>query len=101
MRKSTQKKCRYLRFAIMGMVQLQQSPKGKRQEAYLANISRDGIGLYIHKRISPGKTYYIRPMSWNNLDELWTARAVWCKPEGDCMMAGLKLISITHQDFGR
>jgi hypothetical protein len=28
-----------------------------------------------HQRWWLGETYYIRPMSWNNLDELWTIKA--------------------------
>ena len=85
----------------MGMVQLQQSPKGKGRESYLANISRDGIGLYTHKRVRPRQTYYIRPMSWNDLDELWTVKAVWCKAEGDFIMAGFKFTSMTDEEFDR
>jgi hypothetical protein len=85
----------------MGMVQLQQSPKGKGRESYLANISRDGIGLYTHKRVRPRQTYYIRPMSWNDLDELWVVKAVWCKAEWDCIMAGFKFTSMTDEDFDR
>ncbi len=98
MRKSPQDKRRFLRFPIMGMVQLNQRLKGKSKEAYLANISRDGIGLYIHKRVRPGQTYYIRPMSWNDFDDLWVVRAVWNKPEGDCVMAGFKFASMTDKD---
>jgi hypothetical protein len=85
----------------MGMVRLQQDPEAKSKEAYLANISRGGIGLYTHKRVRLRETYYIRPMSWNNLDELWTVKAVWCKAEGDLFMAGFKFTSMTDQEFDR
>ena len=83
----------------MGMVRLLQSPEDKGKEAYIANISRDGIGLYTRKQVRPGETYYIRPMSWNNLDELWAAKAVWYKAEGDCIMAGFRFTSMTDQGF--
>jgi hypothetical protein len=85
----------------MGMVQLQQSPKGKSKEAYIANISRGGIRLYTHKRVRPGETYYIRPISWDSPGELWEVKAVWCKAEGDFIVAGFKFISMTDQDFDR
>jgi hypothetical protein len=85
----------------MGMVRLQQNVKAKSKEAYLANISRGGIGLYTHKRVRVGETYYIRPMSWANLDELWAVKAAWCKAEGDFIMAGFKFTSITDQEFDR
>jgi len=101
MRKSSRNKRRFPRFAIMGMVRLQQNPKAKGKEAYLANISRDGIGLYTHKWVRRGETYYIRPMSWSNLDELWTVKAVWCKAEGDFIMAGFKFTSMTDQELDR
>ena len=99
MRKSPRDKRRFPRFAIMGMVRLQQSPKAKSKEAYLANISCGGIGLYTHKRVRLGETYYIRPMSWNDLDELWTVEAVWCKADGNCIMAGFRFTSMTDQGF--
>ena len=96
MRKSSRDRRRFPRFAIMGMVRLQQNPKAKSKEAYLANISGGGIGLYSHKRLRLGETYYIRPMSWNNLDELWTI-----KSEGDFIMAGFKFTSMTDREFDR
>jgi hypothetical protein len=83
----------------MGIVRLQPFHKAKSKEAYLANISRDGIGLYTHKRVQLGETYYIRPMSWTNLNELWVVKAVWCKAEGDFIMAGFKFTSMTDQQF--
>ena len=101
MRKSSRDKRRFPPFAIMGMVRLQQNPKAKGKEAYLANISRRGIGLYTRKWVRLGETYYIRPMSWNNLDELWTVKAVWCKGEGDLIMAGFKFTSMTDEEFDR
>lgn len=99
MRKSSRDKRRFPRFAIMGMVRLQPNPNAKGKEAYLASISRGGIGLYTRKWVRLGETYYIRPMSWNNLDELWTVKAVWCKAEGDFIMAGFKFTSMTDQEF--
>ena len=99
MRKSPQDNRRFLHFPIMGMVQLQQ--KGKSKEAYLANISRDGLGLYTHKRVRMGQTYYIRPMSWNDLDELWVVKAVWCKAVGDCIMARFEFALMTDKEFDR
>jgi len=99
MRKGLNYKRRFRRFATMGMVRLLQSPEDKGKEAYIANISRDGIGLYTRKQVRPGEIYYIRPMSWNNLDELWAAKAVWCKAEGDCIMAGFRFTSMTDQGF--
>jgi len=101
MAKSSRDRRRFPRFAIMGMVRLQQNPKAKGKEAYLANISRSGIGLYTHKWVRLGETYYIRPMSWSNLDELWTVKAVWCKAEGDFIMAGFKFTSMTDQELDR
>ena len=86
---------------MMGIVRLKQSPKGKGKEAYIANISRGGIGLYNYKRVRPGETYYIRPISWNNPAELWGVKAVWCKAEGDFIMTGFKFTSMTNQDFDR
>jgi hypothetical protein len=85
----------------MGMVRLQPNPNAKGKEAYLASISRGGIGLYTRKWVRLGETYYIRPMSWNDLDELWTVKAVWCKAEGDFIMAGFKFTSMTDQEFDR
>ena len=85
----------------MGMVRLQQNPKARGKEAYLANISRGGIGLYTHKWVRLGETYYIRLMSWDNLDELWTVKAAWCKVEGDFIMAGFKFTSMTDQELDR
>jgi PilZ domain len=99
MRKNPQDKRRFLRFPIMGMVRLQQSPTSKGTEVYVANISRGGIGLYTHKKVQAGETYYIRPISWDNIDELWAVKAVWCKAEGDVFMAGFKFTSTTHQEF--
>jgi hypothetical protein len=55
MRKSSRDKRRFPHFAITGMVRLQQNPKAKSKEAYLANISGGGIGLYSHKRKEGGK----------------------------------------------
>jgi hypothetical protein len=40
-------------------------------------------------------------MSWSNLDELWTVKAVWCKAEGDFIMAGFKFTSMTDQELDR
>jgi hypothetical protein len=96
MRKSSRDKRRFPHFAIMGMVRLQQNLRYKSKEAYLANISGGAIGLYSHKRLRLGETYYIRPMSWNNLDELWTIKA-----EGDFIMASFKFTSLTDQEFDR
>ena len=85
----------------MGMVRLQQNPKAKGKEAYLASISRGGIGLYTHKWVRAGETYYIRPISWNDLDELWTVKAVWSKVEGEFIMAGFKFTSMTDEELDR
>jgi hypothetical protein len=85
----------------MSMVQIKEFPNGKSKEAYLANISRDGIGLYIHKRVRPGQTYYIRPMSPNYRDELWAVKAIWCKPVRDCFAAGFEFTLMTDKDFDR
>jgi hypothetical protein len=101
MRKNSRDKRRFPRVAIMGMVRLQQKSKGKSKEAYLANISRGGIGLYTYKRVWAREIYYIRPISWTNFDELWTVKAVWCKAEGDFFMAGFKFTSMTDQEFDR
>ncbi len=83
------------------MIRLQQSPTSKSKEAYIANVSRGGIGLYSHKRVRLGETYYIRPISWNSPAELWKVKAVWCKAEGDFIMAGFKFLSMGDQDFDR
>jgi hypothetical protein len=83
----------------MGMVRLQQTPK-QRTEVRVANISRGGIDLY-HKWVRAGEAYYISPISWNKLDELWAVTAVWCKAEGDFIMAGFKFTSMTHLEFGQ
>ena len=101
MPKSSRDKRRFPRFPIMGMVRLLQDPKAKGKEVYLANISRDGIGLYTHKWVRVGETYYVRPISWNNLNELWTVKAVWCKAEGNFIMAGFKFTSMTDQELDR
>jgi len=101
MGKSSRDKRRFPRFAIMGMVRLKQNPKAKGKEAYLASISRGGIGLYTHKWVRVGETYYIRPISWNNLDDLWTVKAVWSKVEGDLIMAGFKFTSMTDEELDR
>ena len=101
MQKSSQYKRRFPRFPLIRMVRLQQDPKAKSEKVYLVNISRGGIGLYTHNRVRPGETYYINPMSWINLDELWTVKAVWCKAEGDFIMAGFKFTSMTDQEFDR
>jgi hypothetical protein len=98
---NSQDKRRFPRFTVMVMVRLQQNLKAKSREAYLTNISRGGIGLYTHKRVQVGETYYIRPMSWINLDGLWTVKAIWCKAEGDFIMAGFKFTSMTDQHFDR
>ncbi len=99
MRKNSQNNRRVLRFPIIGMVQLQQN--GKSKEAYLVNISRDGIGLYTYKRVHTGQTYCIRPMSWNELDGPWVVKAVWCKAVGDCVMARFEFTLMTDEEFDR
>jgi hypothetical protein len=38
-------------------------PQSQRQRSIPNNISRSGIGLYTHKWVRLGETYYIRPMS--------------------------------------
>jgi len=101
MRKSPKDKRRFLRFPIMGMVRLQKTPTSKGTEVYVANISRGGIGLYTHKWVRAGEAYHISPISWNKLNELWAVTAVWCKAEGDFIMAGFKFTSMTHQEFGQ
>ena len=99
MLKSSQNNRRILRFPIMSMVQLQQN--GKSKEAYLTNFSRDGIGLYTYKRVRTGQTYYVRPMSWNDLDEPWVVKAVWCKVVGDCVIARFQFALMTDKEFDR
>jgi hypothetical protein len=101
MRRSRQDKRRLPRFTIMGMVRLQEGPWGKSKEAYIANISRGGIGLYSHKPVRPGETYCICPTSWDSPAKLWEVKAVWCKAAGDFFMAGFKFISMTYHDFDR
>ena len=101
MRRSRQDKRRLPRFAIMGVVRLQRGPLGKSKEAYIANISRGGIGLYSHKPVRPGETYCICPTSWDSPARLWDVKAVWCRAAGDFFMAGFKFISMTYHDFDR
>jgi hypothetical protein len=40
-------------------------------------------------------------MSWTNLNELWAVKAIWCKAEGDFIMAGFKFTSMTDRQFDR
>ena len=86
------------RLTIMGMGSLKVEGDRKAQEVYIANISKGGVGIYIHKPLKVGKDVHIsftqRDIEGESSVEEQPATIAWCSRCGSVYAAGLRFAGI-------
>jgi hypothetical protein len=100
--KSQRPKRKSERLSIMGLLYLRPEGQKRRREAYVANISKEGIGVYLHKSLRPGLTVAVTLMTSESIpveEQDLQARVVWCKPIGEIYHAGLRLLDLTEDRY--
>lgn len=85
---------RQLRLTLMGIVRILLPGDPKFHEAYLANFSRGGIGIYLHKKVRIGQKLRVavrlnEPANREEEQEIG-AEVTWVSPAGELYMVGLK-----------
>ncbi|HUK55218.1 MAG TPA: PilZ domain-containing protein [Nitrospiria bacterium] len=89
------------RLTIMGMVRVRLPGDSKAVEAYLANISRGGIGIYLHKKTRVGEKLRIAVPSKDKDDqeEEFGAEVAWISRAGELYMVGVRFESMTKDKY--
>jgi len=86
------------RLTIMGIGSLKVEGDRKTQEVYIANISKGGVGIYLHKPLKVGKDVHItftqRDIEGENSFEEQPATIAWCSRCGSVYAAGLRFAGI-------
>ncbi len=82
------------RLTIMGMGSLRIENDKRAQEVYIANISKGGAGIYIHKALKVGTGVYItftqRDIEGERRFEDQPATIAWCSRCGSVYAAGIR-----------
>lgn len=90
-------KRRFRRLSIMGIGFLKVAGERKSQEVYIANISKGGTGIYIHKPLKVGIevsiTFTHRDIEGERRYEDQPGTIAWCSRCGSVYAAGIKFIS--------
>jgi len=83
---------RNLRMTIMGIVKVWLAGDSKPFEGYLANISRGGIGFYLHKKTRIGQKLRIAvPLKGREgQEEEFGAQVAWISKAGKLYMVGVE-----------
>ncbi len=76
----------------MGLVYLRWEDEARQEEGYLANLSRNGAGLYVREALRPGQRVDIVVAGGEGQPRnvLLAAWVVWCRPLGAFHHAGLR-----------
>ncbi len=94
---------RHPRLSIMGLVRVTLSGEPKSREAYLANISWGGIGIYLHKKVQAGQklriTVQLKNREGQEEEDQIGAHVSWSNPIGDLCMAGLQFEEMTKEKY--
>ncbi len=82
------------RLTIMGMGSLRVENDKRPQEVYIANISKGGAGIYIHKALKVGTLVYLtfthRDIDGERRFEEQPATIAWCSRCGSVYAAGIR-----------
>jgi Tfp pilus assembly protein PilZ len=91
---------RHPRLTIMGMITVILPGESRSREAYLANVSRGGIGIYLHKEVRQGQkiTLTLRPKGQEEEQHIQT-QVMWTGPVGDLYMAGLQFEKMPKEKY--
>jgi c-di-GMP-binding flagellar brake protein YcgR len=83
---------RNLRMTIMGIVKVWPAGDSKSVEGYLANISRGGVGIYLHKKTRIGQKLRIAvPLKGREGQvEEFGAQVAWISKAGKLYMVGVE-----------
>ncbi len=94
---------RHPHISIMGLLRITLSGESRSREAYLANIGRGGIGIYLHKDVKLGRkmmiTLYLKDKAGREKKEQVNARVMWSIPTGDLCMAGLQFERMSKEKY--
>jgi Tfp pilus assembly protein PilZ len=87
----------------MGLLRVTLPGEARSREAYLANISRGGVGIYLHKDVKAGQkmtiTLYLKDEIGQEKEVQVGARVMWSSPIGDLCMAGLQFERMTKEKY--
>lgn len=85
------------RLTIVGIGSLRLKGEKKNQEVYLVNISKGGMGIYLHKPLKVGTevsiTFTHRDIEGERRFEDQPATIVWCSRFSSVYAAGIKFSS--------
>ena len=85
------------RLTIVGIGFIKLNNEKKSQEVYLANLSKGGVGIYIHKPIKVGTvlsmTFTYRDIEGERRFEDQPGTIAWCSRCGSVYAAGIKFES--------
>jgi c-di-GMP-binding flagellar brake protein YcgR len=94
---------RHPRISIMGLLRVILPGDARSREAYLANISRGGVGVYLHKDVKPGQKIaimlYLKDKAGQEKEEKINTRVMWSGPTGDLYMAGLQFEKMAKEKY--
>ena len=85
---------RWRRLSIMALGQIQVKGERKTQEAYVANLSRGGAGIYLHRPIRVGTplllSYTFTDRSGQVQQHTRHGKVVWCRRFGAVYAMGIQ-----------
>jgi c-di-GMP-binding flagellar brake protein YcgR len=90
-----------LRMTVMGIVRIALPGDSRTIEAYLANISRGGIGIYLHRKVRVGQKIRITVRlkgEWEREEEIG-AEVTWVSRAGDLYMVGVEFERLPKDQY--
>lgn len=94
---------RHPRVTIMGLLRVILPGESKSKEAFLANISRGGIGVYLHREVRIGQKVqvivYLEDKTGHEVEEIINSRVTWSNKVGTLHMAGLQFAKMPKHKY--
>jgi len=90
-----------LRMTVMGIVRVSLPGDSRTIEAYLANISRGGVGIYLHRKVRVGQKlrFTVRLKSESDREEEVGAEVTWVSRAGDLYMVGVQFERLPKDQY--
>lgn len=87
----------------MGLMRVILPGESRSKEAFLANISRGGIGVYLHKEVKPGQKVkiivHLEDKTGHEVEEVIDSRVTWSSKVGSLQMAGLQFAKMPRDKY--
>lgn len=94
---------KHKRLTVMGLIHAILPGESRTREVYLSNISRGGIGIYLHREVKTGQKIALvltfQNERYGEREEKITLRVCWSSRIGRLYMAGLKFSRLTDERY--